>query len=135
MPTSQPLPKVVVPPYDKNNVFARILRGEMPFEWVYGNQYVMAFRDIAPVAKVHVLVVPRGAYVNYHDFIENAPANEQLGFWKAVDHVARELGLAENGWRMVANTGKDAGQVVPHFHIHILGGEPLGPMDNPPRQN
>ena len=115
-------------PYDDNNVFARILRGELPCSKVYEDEYALAFHDINPLAPTHILVVPKGAYVSWDDFSERAPAEEIAGFVRAVGHVAREAGLVEPGYRLLANIGANGGQEVPHLHVHIFGGRGLGPM-------
>ncbi|PKU23490.1 histidine triad nucleotide-binding protein [Telmatospirillum siberiense] len=114
--------------YDPNNVFARILRGEIPCKKVYEDDFALAFHDIAPQAPVHVLVIPKGAYVSWDDFSKTAPDAEIGGFIRAVGAVARQLGLDEPGYRLLANTGRDGGQEVPHFHIHLFGGRVLGRM-------
>lgn len=114
--------------YDGNNIFARILRGEIPCDNVYEDEYVLAFRDIAPKAPVHILVIPRGAYVSIVDFSENAPEAEIAGFYRALARIAEQEGLTQGGFRTIANTGLNGGQEVPHFHIHLLGGGPVGPM-------
>ncbi len=114
--------------YDPDNIFAKILRGEIPNNTVYEDDYVLAFHDIAPQAPVHVLVIPKGAYVSWDDFTAKASAEEIAGFVRAVGHVARELGLVEPGYRMMANVGHDGGQEVPHLHVHLFGGKPLGRM-------
>lgn len=114
--------------YDENNIFARILRGEIPCSRVYEDDYAFAFNDIAPQAPTHVLVIPKGAYVSWDDFSERAPAEEIAGFVRAVGKIAREAGLVDPGYRLLANVGPHAGQEVPHLHVHIFGGRPLGPM-------
>ena len=114
--------------YDPNNVFARILRGEIPARTVYEDDHALAFHDINPQAPVHVLVIPKGPYVSLADFTAKASDEEIAGFWRAVGRVARELGLEESGYRILANHGANAHQEVPHFHVHIFGGRPLGPM-------
>jgi diadenosine tetraphosphate (Ap4A) HIT family hydrolase len=114
--------------YDRNNVFAKILRGEIPANKVYEDDEVLAFKDIAPKAPVHVLVIPKAPYVSLDDFATDASALEIGGFFKKVGDVARRLGLAENGYRLIANIGSHGGQEVPHFHVHILGGHAIGPM-------
>jgi len=114
--------------YDRNNVFARILRAELPCQKVFEDDHAVAFHDIRPQAPVHVLVIPKGEYVSFDDFSEKATPEEQVGFFRAVGKVARDLGLAENGYRILANHGRDAHQEVPHFHVHIFAGRPLGPM-------
>lgn len=115
-------------PYDPDNIFAKILRGEIPNKTVYEDEFVLAFHDIAPQAAIHVLVIPKGAYVSWDDFSANAPAEEIAGFVRAVGHVARELGLVEPGYRLLANIGEHGGQEVPHLHVHLFGGQSLGPM-------
>jgi histidine triad (HIT) family protein len=119
--------------YDDQNIFAKILRGEIPCDKVYEDAHALAFRDINPQTPTHVLVIPRGAYVSNDDFTANASDEEITGFFRAVGTVARELGLAEPGYRILANHGEDGGQEVPHFHVHILGGRRVGPMVAPPR--
>ncbi|WJS99706.1 histidine triad nucleotide-binding protein [Novosphingobium humi] len=114
--------------YDHNNIFARILRGEIPAKKVYEDDFALAFHDIAPQAPVHVLVIPKGAYVSWDDFSAHAPAEEIAGFIRAVGHVAREQGLVAPGYRLLANVGMDGGQEVPHLHVHLFGGKPLGRM-------
>jgi histidine triad (HIT) family protein len=115
-------------PYDDSNIFARILRGEIPSKKVYEDEWALAFHDIAPQAPVHVLVIPKGAYVSWDDFTARAPDNEIAGFARAVGHVAREAGLVANGYRVLYNVGVNGGQEVPHLHAHIFGGRPLGRM-------
>ncbi len=115
-------------PYDDDNVFARILRGELPCTKVYEDEYALAFHDINPLAPVHILVIPKGAYVSWDDFSERASEAEIAGFVRAVGHVAREAGMVVQGYRMLSNVGKRSGQEVPHLHVHIFGGQPLGPM-------
>ncbi|MGH7108389.1 MAG: histidine triad nucleotide-binding protein [Acetobacteraceae bacterium] len=117
-----------LPPYDDANIFARILRGELPSKQVYEDAYALAFHDIRPQAPVHVLVIPKGAYVSFSDFSEHASEAEIAGFFRAVGTVARQLGLHGKGYRLLANMGSDANQEVPHFHVHIFAGRPLGRM-------
>jgi diadenosine tetraphosphate (Ap4A) HIT family hydrolase len=114
--------------YDDQNIFAKILRGEIPCRKVFEDEWALAFDDINPQAPVHVLVSPKGAYVSWDDFSAKASDAEVAGFVRAVGHVARELGLVEPGYRLLANIGIDAHQEVPHLHVHIFGGKPLGPM-------
>ena len=114
--------------YDDNNVFAKILRGEIPSKKVYEDEYALAFHDIGAKAPVHVLVIPKGKYVSIVDFGTAADEKEIAGFYRAVSKVANDLGLAEAGFRSIANTGLNGGQEVPHFHIHLLGGKKMGPM-------
>jgi diadenosine tetraphosphate (Ap4A) HIT family hydrolase len=115
-------------PYDDQNVFAKILRGEIPSQKVYEDEWAFAFNDIAPQAPTHILVIPKGAYVSWDDFSARASAEEIAGFVRAVGHVARRAGLVEPGYRLLANVGSDGGQEVAHFHVHIFAGKPLGRM-------
>jgi diadenosine tetraphosphate (Ap4A) HIT family hydrolase len=115
-------------PYDDNNIFARILRGEIPSKKVYEDELALAFQDINPLAPTHILVIPKGAYVSWDDFSANASEAEIAGFVRAVGKVARDAGLVESGYRLLANTGLNAGQEVPHLHVHVFAGRPLGPM-------
>lgn len=114
--------------YDDQNIFAKILRGEIPCDEVYRDEYVLAFKDIAPQAPVHILVIPTGRYVSIADFGAQASVEEINAFYKAVSKIAADQGLSESGFRCIANAGADGGQEVPHFHMHILGGAPVGPM-------
>ncbi len=114
--------------YDDNNIFAKILNGDIPCDKVYEDEHVLAFRDIAPQKKTHVLVIPKGRYTDIVDFGSNASPEEVLGFYKAVAKIAKDEGLTTNGFRSIANTGEFGGQEVPHFHMHLLGGEPVGKM-------
>ena len=115
-------------PYDDNNIFARILRGELPSKKVYEDDHVLAFHDINPLAPVHILVIPKGAYVSWDDFSEKASDAEIAAFIRAVGKIARDEDLVARGYRVLANTGLRGGQEVPHLHMHIFGGAPLGPM-------
>ncbi len=115
-------------PYDDQNIFAKILRGEIPNRTVYEDDYVLAFHDINPQAPVHVLIIPKGAYVSWDDFSSNASDAEIAGFIRATGTVARDLGLVAPGYRVLANVGIDSHQEVPHLHAHLFGGKPLGPM-------
>jgi len=115
-------------PYDDSNIFARILRGEIPAKKVHEDDHALAFHDIAPQAPVHVLVIPKGRYVSIADFSATASADEVTGFWRAVGKVAKALGLEADGYRVLMNMGVHAGQEVPHFHVHICAGRPLGRM-------
>lgn len=114
--------------YDTDNIFARILRGEIPAKTIYEDDHALAFHDINPQAPIHVLVIPKGPYISMDDFTANAPDALVTGFFRAVGHVARQLDLAEGGYRILANHGPDSHQEVPHLHIHIFGGRRLGPM-------
>src|SRR5687767_13453817 len=115
-------------PYDDNNIFARILRGELPCNKVFEDEHALAFNDINPAAPIHILVIPKGPYVSWDDFSERGSAEEISGFVRAVGLIAREQGLVEPGYRLLANVGQAGGQEVPHLHVHIFGGRPLGPM-------
>jgi diadenosine tetraphosphate (Ap4A) HIT family hydrolase len=115
-------------PYDDDNVFAKVLRGEIPSNKVYEDEWALAFHDINPQAPVHILVIPRNAYVSWDDFSQNASAEEIAGFSRAVGHVAREQGLVEPGYRVLYNVGRHGGQEIAHLHAHIFGGRPLGRM-------
>lgn len=114
--------------YDENNIFAKVLRGDIPVKKIYEDEYALAFPDINPQAPVHVLVIPKGKYRNFYEFSKNASAQEIAGFAKAVSSVADILGVTEDGFRILANNGKNSGQEVPHLHIHLFAGKPLGPM-------
>jgi len=115
-------------PYDDQNIFAKILRGEIPSNRVYDDEFAIAFHDINPQAPTHLLVIPRGAYVSWDDFSARAGDAEIAGFIRAVGTVARAAGLVEPGYRLLANIGQHGHQEVPHLHVHIFGGRPLGPM-------
>ena len=115
-------------PYDESNIFARILRGEIPAKRVYEDEFALAFHDISPQAPVHILVIPKGPYVSWDDFSERGSGAEIAGFVRAVGKVARDQGLVAPGYRLLANVGANSGQEVPHLHVHIFGGRGLGPM-------
>ena len=115
-------------PYDDQNIFAKILRGEIPSTSVYDDEWAYAFPDINPQAHRHILVIPKGAYVSWDDFSARASEAEIAGFVRAVGKVARDAGVVESGYRLLANTGTDSHQEVPHLHVHIFAGKPLGPM-------
>ena len=114
--------------YDPNNIFARILRGEIPSKRVYEDEYALAFHDINPLAPTHILVIPKGPFVSWDDFSARASEAEIVGFVRAIGKVARDSGLVEDGYRLLANTGTDSGQEVPHLHVHVFAGRALGPM-------
>ncbi|GHT96873.1 histidine triad nucleotide-binding protein [Alphaproteobacteria bacterium] len=114
--------------YDKNNVFYKILQSEIPSKKIYEDDTVLAFYDINPVCKVHALVITKALYVDFHGFISNASPEEVGAFFCMVAKVAKLLKIDESGYRIFSNIGRDSGQEVPHFHIHILGGEQLGPI-------
>lgn len=115
-------------PYDDSNIFARILRGEIPSKTVYEDEHALAFHDINPLAPHHVLVIPKGPYVSWDDFTAKASDEEIARFVRAVGRVARDAGLVADGYRLLANVGQNSGQEVPHLHVHIFAGRPLGPM-------
>jgi histidine triad (HIT) family protein len=117
-----------LPPYDDTNIFARILRGEIPSTKVYEDRWALAFHDVNPQAPVHVLVIPKGKYVSFADFSANGSGDEIAGFMRAVGKVAKDLGLEAQGYRLLANMGVHSGQEVPHFHVHLFAGRPLGRM-------
>jgi diadenosine tetraphosphate (Ap4A) HIT family hydrolase len=114
--------------YDSNNIFARILRGEIPCKKVYEDEHALAFHDIHPQANIHVLVIPKGAYVSMVDFSAKASDKEIAGFVRAVGKTAEKLGVIDSGYRLLANHGPNSHQEVPHLHVHIFGGQKLGPM-------
>ena len=115
-------------PYDKNNIFAKILRGEIPCKKIYENDHVLSFHDINPQKKIHALVIPKGEYVDLDDFNKNASENEILELYKALSHVSNLLGVSSKGYRVLSNIGPNGGQEVPHLHFHIFGGEKVGKM-------
>ena len=118
--------------YDKNNIFAKILRGEIPCKKIYEDEFVLAFHDINPQKKIHVLVIPKGEYVNLDDFSAKASEKEISGLIKGISIVAKKVGVSDEvkggGYRSLVNTGKNGGQEVPHLHFHIFGGEKVGKM-------
>lgn len=114
--------------YDTDNIFAKILRGELPASLVYEDEWAIAFPDINPQAPDHILVIPRGSYINMIDFTTKATDAEITGFFRAVGKVANEAGLDGDGYRILANAGPNSHQEVPHLHVHIFGGKRLGPM-------
>jgi histidine triad (HIT) family protein len=119
--------------YDRNNVFARILRGELPCSRVYEDEHVLAFRDINPQAPTHIVLIPKGEYASVDDFAATASAAEQAAFVRAIGRIAEQEGVVESGFRILANHGVAAHQEVPHFHLHLFGGRDLGPMLRRPR--
>jgi len=122
------MPVDATQPYDDNNIFAKILRREIPSTTVYEDEFTYAFPDINPLAPNHILVIPKGRYVSWDDFSGKASDAEIAGFVRAVGKIAREAGLVESGYRLLANTGLNSHQEVPHLHVHIFAGRPLGPM-------
>ncbi len=114
--------------YDPNNIFAKILREELPCEKVFEDEYCLAFKDINPLAPIHILVIPKGDYLSQDDFSDHAPDDLIVGFGRAIGKVAKTLNLDVEGYRVITNIGLEGGQIVPHLHYHILGGKSLGPM-------
>ena len=114
--------------YDENNIFAKIIRGEIPCEKIYEDEEVLFFLDINPAAKIHVLAIPKTPCVDYSDFILKNDPKIIADFFKKIDVVVDKLGIKESGYRIISNSGRDGGQEVPHFHFHILGGEKIGPQ-------
>ena len=114
--------------YDRDNIFAKILRGEIPCSKRYEDAYALAFDDINPARPVHVLVIPKGEFVSLDDFSATANSEQIAGFFRAVGEVARQCGVAESGYRIIANTGENGHQEVSHFHVHVVGGAPAEPM-------
>lgn len=114
--------------YDPNNIFTKILKGDIPADKVFEDDHVLAFKDVFPKAPVHVLIIPKGAYTDAADFSTRASAEEIVAFNRAIGTIAETLQLTKAGYRLIANGGKDGGQEVPHFHMHLLGGKNLGPM-------
>jgi len=112
--------------YSTDNIFAKILRGEIPCKKLYEDEFALAFEDITPAAKAHVLVIPKMEYASFNDFALNATPEQMQGFFTAVQKTAAQLGLVEGGYRLITNHGKHASQTVHHFHVHILGGQELG---------
>ena len=117
--------------YDQSNIFAKILRGEIPCDKVYEDEHVLAFRDINPQTPTHILVIPKGPYESFDDFSQDATAEEITGLLRAAGKIARDAGVVEAGYRVLANTGRDGHQEVPHFHLHIFAGKDLGRMIKP----
>mgnify|MGYP001160129131 CR=1 FL=1 len=118
--------------YDKNNIFAKILRGEIPCKKIYEDEYVLAFHDVNPQKKIHALVIPKGEYINLDDFSLKASENEMVALIKGINVVAKKIKISESvggeGYRSLVNVGKNGGQEVPHLHFHIFGGEKIGKM-------
>ena len=114
--------------YDRNNVFARILRGELPCSKIYEDEHVLTFHDMHPQAPTHIVLIPKGEYASVDDFSEKASAAELAAFVRAIGRIAREQGVSDSGYRILANHGAAAHQEVPHFHLHLFGGRDLGPM-------
>lgn len=114
--------------YDKDNIFAKILRGEIPCNKIYESEHSLAFHDINPQAKVHALVIPKGEYVSFADFSARAPDDQIAGYIRDIGKVAQQLGVEADGYRLLSNHGKNAKQEVAHLHVHIFGGQPLGCM-------
>jgi len=115
-------------PYDAGNIFARILRGELPSKTVLESEHSLAFHDVNPIAPIHVLVIPKGAYVSWDDFAAKASDAEIADFTRTIGKVATQVGADQQGYRLLSNIGKRGGQEVPHLHVHLFAGAPLGPM-------
>ncbi len=122
----------VPPVYDDNNVFARIMRGELPCKKVYEDPDVLAFEDINPQARIHILIIPKQNYVSWDDFSQQADSSQIVALVRAAGLIARQYGLDQSGYRLLTNIGTDGGQEVPHLHLHLFGGEALGPMVSRP---
>ncbi len=122
------MPVSGLPPYDQQNIFARILRGEIPSRKIFEDDFAFAFHDINPLTPTHVLVIPKGAYCSFADFSASASEAEIAGFFRAVGKIAKDLGLEAPGYRLLANMGVHSGQEVAHFHVHLFAGRPLGRM-------
>ena len=120
--------------YDENNIFARILRGEIPCDKVFEDDHVLAFHDVNPQTAVHILVIPKGAYVSWDDFSASASDAEIAALMRAVGRIAADNGVAQTGYRVLVNNGADANQEVAHLHLHIFAGQPLGRMIKPPEK-
>ena len=116
--------------YDKDNIFAKILRSEVPFHKILENDHALAFSDINPLSPIHILIIPKKAYLNFHDFTENATIKEIELLWKLVNDVIKFNKISKKGFRIISNSGNDGNQDVPHFHVHLLGGTNLGRMMN-----
>ena len=117
--------------YDDNNIFAKILRKEIPCKKIYEDEFVLSFEDINPQKKIHVLVIPKGKYIDFDDFIANASSDEMVGLLKGINNVAKKLGISIDtgkGYRALVNIGENGGQEVPHLHYHLFGGEKVGKM-------
>ena len=117
--------------YEDNNIFAKILRGEIPCKKIYEDEYVLSFYDINPQKKIHALVIPKGKYIDLDDFCKSASSNEMVGVFKGIETVAKKLSISKDkgkGYRALTNIGSDGGQEVPHLHFHLFGGEKIGKM-------
>ena len=117
--------------YDDNNIFAKILRNEIPCNKIYEDEFVLSFHDINPQKKIHVLVIPKGKYIDLDDFTQNASLDEMIGLLKGINIVAKKLKISVDtgkGYRALANIGENGGQEVPHLHFHLFGGEKIGKM-------
>lgn len=117
--------------YDTDNIFAKIIRGDIPCDKVFEDEYVLAFKDIAPQAPVHILVIPKASYKDLSDFSAHGSSEEITAFHRAVAHIVQDYKMHENGFRAIANSGADGGQEVPHYHLHLLAGKKIGPMVSP----
>ena len=116
--------------YDKNNIFSKILRSEIDCHKVLENEYALAFLDINPQAPIHILIIPKNEYINFHDFTQNGSKQEIIYFWELVNDVINNKSISDSGFRIITNSGRNGNQDVPHFHVHLLGGKNLGRMIN-----
>lgn len=121
-------------PYNPDNIFSKILQGKIPCQKFYEDDFVLSFPDINPLASVHLLIIPKAPYRSFDDFSERASSEEIAGFFRAVQGVAKKAGVDVSGYRLITNHSRDAHQEVPHFHMHLLGGESLGPLMGPSRE-
>tara|TARA_Y100000817_G_scaffold217857_1_gene171686 strand:- start:141 stop:503 length:363 start_codon:yes stop_codon:yes gene_type:complete len=112
--------------YDNENIFSKILKGEIPCDKVYEDENILCFKDINPIAKIHVLIIPKDKYISFNDFVANASSEKISYFFKTVEKIAKKLNVVDSGYRIITNHGMDANQEVPHFHLHLLGKENLG---------
>jgi diadenosine tetraphosphate (Ap4A) HIT family hydrolase len=114
--------------YDKNNIFAKIIRGEIPAKKVYEDENILAFYDISKASPIHVLVIPKGEFIDFIDFVTKENPQKVTNFFQKVAQISQDLKIVESGFRLIANNGSDAHQTVKHFHVHILAGKKLGPL-------
>ncbi len=114
--------------YDQQNIFAKIIRGEIPASKIYEDEFILAFHDISKASPTHILIIPKGEYQNYCDFVNNATSEEISHFFKKISQLASDLGAIANGFRLISNQGNDSNQTVKHFHVHLLAGKKLGPL-------
>ena len=115
-------------PYDKNNIFAKIIRGEIPAKKIYEDENILAFYDISKASPIHVLVIPKGEFIDFIDFVAKENPQKITNFFQKVAQISQDLKIVESGFRLISNNGSDAHQTVKHFHVHILAGKKLGPL-------